>query len=191
MKSSIKVVGPAISNIPWEERPAGCTDVLWRHSRNPVIGRHDIPRSNSIFNSAVVPFEGGFAGVFRRDNSCMRHRLHAGFSKDGLKWDLNPEAIRFKNLDPEIATRGGYDPRVVWIEDRYYVTWCNNYHGATIGMAWTRDFKEYHQMENSFVPFNRNGVLFPRKVNGKYLMLSRPSGQRSYALRRGVSKSEQ
>jgi beta-1,4-mannooligosaccharide/beta-1,4-mannosyl-N-acetylglucosamine phosphorylase len=25
------------------------------------------------------------------------------------------------------------------------------------------------------MPFNRNGVLFPRKVNGKYLLLSRPS----------------
>jgi beta-1,4-mannooligosaccharide/beta-1,4-mannosyl-N-acetylglucosamine phosphorylase len=25
------------------------------------------------------------------------------------------------------------------------------------------------------MPFNRNGVLFPRKVNGKYILLSRPS----------------
>jgi len=30
-------------------------------------------------------------------------------------------------------------------------------------------------MENAFLPFNRNGVLFPRKINGKYAMLSRPS----------------
>ena len=26
-----------------------------------------------------------------------------------------------------------YDPRVTWLEDRYYVTWCNGYHGPTIG----------------------------------------------------------
>ncbi|MDZ4197748.1 MAG: glycoside hydrolase family 130 protein, partial [Kiritimatiellia bacterium] len=44
-----------------------------------------------------------------------------------------------------------------------------------IGMAWTKDFKRFHQMENSFLPFNRNGVMFPRKIRGQYVMLSRPS----------------
>ena len=51
--------------MPWEERPEGCSDVMWRYSKNPVIGRYHIPSSNSIFNSAVVPFGDGFAGVFR------------------------------------------------------------------------------------------------------------------------------
>ena len=30
-------------------------------------------------------------------------------------------------------------------------------------------------MENPFLPFNRNAVLFPRKINGNFVMLSRPS----------------
>ena len=42
--------------MPWEERPADCKEVMWRYSKNPVIGRYQIPSSNSIFNSAVVPF---------------------------------------------------------------------------------------------------------------------------------------
>ena len=29
-------------NMPWEERPEGCTDVMWRYSKNPVIGRYHI-----------------------------------------------------------------------------------------------------------------------------------------------------
>ena len=41
--------------MPWEERPEGCKDVMWRYSQNPVIDRYAIPTSNSIFNSAVVP----------------------------------------------------------------------------------------------------------------------------------------
>ena len=28
---------------------------------------------------------------------------------------------------------------------------------------------------NALLPFNRNGVLFPRRINGKYVMLNRPS----------------
>jgi beta-1,4-mannooligosaccharide/beta-1,4-mannosyl-N-acetylglucosamine phosphorylase len=55
------------------------------------------------------------------------------------------------------------------------VTWCNGYHGPTIGIAWTKDFKTFHQLENAFLPYNRNGVMFPRKINGRYAMLSRPS----------------
>ncbi len=55
------------------------------------------------------------------------------------------------------------------------VTWCNGYHGPTIGIAYTFDFKEFFQCENAFLPFNRNGVLFPQKINGKYAMLSCPS----------------
>ena len=61
------------------------------------------------------------------------------------------------------------------IDDKYYVTWCNGYHGPTIGIAWTDDFETFHQLENAFIPFNRNGVLFPRKIGGKFAMLSRPS----------------
>ena len=57
----------------------------------------------------------------------------------------------------------------------HYVTWCNGYHGPTIGIARTTDFVHFEQLENAFLPYNRNGVLFPRKINGKYLMLSRPS----------------
>ena len=103
-------------------------------------------------------------------------RLHVGFSKDGIKWDINPEMLAFECDDKEIGEWVyGYDPRVCKIDDRYYVTWCNGYHGPTIGVAWTEDFKTFHQLENAFLPYNRNGVMFPRKINGRFAMLSRPS----------------
>lgn len=163
--------------IPWEDRPADlqASEILWRYSGNPIIRRDAIPSSNSIFNSAVVPFNGTFAGVFRCDNRARKQCLHAGFSDDGITWRIDPEEIRFVCPDEEIKYNSGYDPRVCHIEDRYYIQWCNNYHGPTIGLAWTQDFKTYHQLENAFMPFNRNGVLFPRKINGEYVMLSRPS----------------
>lgn len=166
----------SLSNIPWQERPDGCKDVIWRYSENPIIPRDLLPTSNSIFNSAVVPFDGRFAGVFRCDDTNRRMVLHVGFSDNGIDWEINPEPLRFLCDDSEIGKWVyGYDPRVCWIEDRYVVTWCNGYHGPTIGVAWTTDFKEFHQMENAFIPFNRNGVMFPEKINGRYAMLSRPS----------------
>jgi beta-1,4-mannooligosaccharide/beta-1,4-mannosyl-N-acetylglucosamine phosphorylase len=170
------IIGPDLPNVPWEDKPKGRKDVMWRYTRNPVIPRDAIPCSNSIFNSAVVPFEGRFAGVFRIDHKTRAQWLHRGFSKDGIDWSIEEKPIEFVCDDPEIGCfQYGYDPRVCRLEDRYYLTWCNGYHGPTIGMAWTRDFREFHQMENSFLPCNRNGVLMPRKIGGKYAMLSRPS----------------
>ena len=174
--SKLIIEGQALPNMPWEERPQDCKNVMWRCSDNPIIPRDLLPTSNSIFNSAVVPFGNGFAGVFRCDDTNRRMVLHVGFSEDGKKWNINEEPLRFQCDNEEVGQWVyGYDPRVCKIEDKYYVTWCNGYYGPTIGVAWTTDFKTFHQLENAFLPYNRNGLLFPRKVNDKYLMLSRPS----------------
>jgi beta-1,4-mannooligosaccharide/beta-1,4-mannosyl-N-acetylglucosamine phosphorylase len=156
--------------IPWEDRPPGNTATLWRSSLNPIIARDHLPRSNSIFNSAVVPFGTGFAGVFRIDDTSRVMNLHAGLSNDGIDWQIDERPISFVVGDARVGEiqetfEHAYDPRVTWLEDRYYVTWCNGYHGPTIGIAWTHDFVTFHQLDNAYLPFNRNG----------YLMLSRPS----------------
>ena len=174
------IIGPALANIPWQDRPEGCQDVLWRYSQNPVIPRDLIPTSNSIFNSAVVPFEGKFAGVFRCDDKTRTMNVYSGKSDDGLSWKLQHNPIDFIPDNPRVSEimenfEHAYDPRVCWIEDRYYVTWCNGYHGPTIGVGYTYDFETFYQLENAYLPFNRNGVMFPRKINGHFAMLNRPS----------------
>jgi beta-1,4-mannooligosaccharide/beta-1,4-mannosyl-N-acetylglucosamine phosphorylase len=169
-------VTSALPNIPWENRPAGNSEVVWRYSRNPIIPRDLIPSSNSIFNSAVVPFKGKFAGVFRCDDKARNMNVHRGFSQDGINWKLDDAVIKWIYTDPECGfSNYKYDPRVCWIEDRYYIMWCNGFHGPTIGIGYTTDFEEFHFLENALLPYNRNGVPFPRKINDKYIMLSRPS----------------
>lgn len=171
-----KIISKPLTNMPWQNKPEGCTMPVWRYDANPIIKRDAIPSSNSIFNSAVVPFEDGYAGVFRCDSKAVSMDIYAGFSEDGVNWNINHTPIQFTGEDEEITKREyRYDPRVCFIEDRYYITWCNGYHGPTIGLGYTFDFKTFYQLENTFLPYNRNGVLFPRKIGGKYAMLSRPS----------------
>ncbi len=171
-----RIIGPALANLPWEDRPAGSTEPIWRYHGNPIIGRNGNKRSNSVFNSAVVPFGDGFAGVFRCDSRSISMDLFAGRSHDGVHWEIDDEPILFQGADSEIARKEyRYDARITPLEGRYYVTWCNGYHGPTIGTAWTEDFVTFTQLENAFLPFNRNGVLFPRKIGGMYMMMSRPS----------------
>lgn len=171
-----KIIGDTLKNIPWQEKPEGCEDVIWRHEGNPIIGWNPTKSTARIFNSAVMPYKEGFVGVFRADHKDGKARVHLGWSKDGLKWDIDDEHIQWKDeagkpYQPNYA----YDPRLVKIEDTYYIIWCTDFGGASLGLGMTKDFKEFVRLENPFMPFNRNGVLFPEKINGKYLLLSRPS----------------
>jgi len=175
-RAKLTIHGDPVPNIPWQPRPAGNEDLVWRFDRNPVIGRRPLPRVTGIYNSAVVPFRGKFAGVFRTEGMDRLPHLHVGKSPDGIAWTFEPKPISFRCDDPEILRHEyAYDPRVTPIDGEYYVTWCNGYHGPTIGVARTKDFVQFEQLENAFLPYNRNGVLFPKKFGGKFYMLSRPS----------------
>ena len=114
---------------------------LWRSSRNRSSPRDHLPRSNSIFNSAVVPFRDGYAGVFRVDDTPSDDERARG-AQPGRCPPGRSTSSRSRSRLRTIASATSrqdfihaYDPRVTWLEDRYYVTWCNGYHGPTIGVA--------------------------------------------------------
>ena len=165
-----------VKNMPWEDRPAGACGPIWRYSQNPIVKRNPVPGIARIFNSAVVSYEGEFIGVFRAETVSTLPHLRLGRSKDGINWDIEDHMLEFvdedgKSWNPYYA----YDPRVVKVEDTYYIIWCTDFYGASIGLAKTQDFKTFVRLENPFLPFNRNAVLFPQKINGAFKMLSRVS----------------
>ncbi len=171
-----KIIDEPISNLPWEDKPVDCTDIVWRYSANPILTWNPIPKAARIYNSAVLPYKGQFVGVFRGDQRNGRATLFFGSSPDGLDWDIGPDPIHWTDADGNPASVSyGYDPRLVKIENQYYIVWCDDMGGPSIGLGITTDFNTFIRLANPLMPYNRNGVLFPRKVNGKYLLLSRPS----------------
>ena len=174
--SKVKMYTGNLPNIPWQDKPAGFTGPVWRYSENPIIGRNPLPGVARIFNSAVAPYNGEFVGVFRGEQIDGIPHLYLGYSKDGIVWTFDKDKIRFVNEKGEpFMPRYAYDPRLIKIDDTYYIIWCTDFWGAALGLAKTKDFKHFVRLENPFMPFNRNGVLFPRKINNNFVMLSRPS----------------
>ncbi|MGH7600715.1 MAG: glycoside hydrolase family 130 protein [bacterium] len=170
------IIGTRLPNLPWENKPEGLHEVVWRYSKNPIIGWNPIPSGARAFNSAVLAYKGAFVGVFRIDHKNSRPLLHFGSSEDAINWKLDPEDINWVDDNGKPApTSYAYYPRLVKLEDAYYITWCDDFPGPSIGLGMTRDFKTFTRLENVTMPFNRNGVLFPRKIKGLYVMLSRPS----------------
>lgn len=171
----IKIISPPLPDMPWCDKPIGYTLPMWRHPENPIIRRNPIPDVARIFNSAVIPYEDGYVGVFRGEQRDGVPHIYFGTSADALNWSFCEEKIKFIDengtpLQPIYA----YDPRLIKVEDTYYAIWCQDMYGASIGMAKTTDFKTFTRLENPFLPYNRNAVLFPRKINGNFVMLSRP-----------------
>lgn len=171
------IYGPKTDKVPWQDRPEGHKGApIWRYSANPIIDRNPLEGVARIFNSAVMPYEDGFIGVFRGEQTNGIPAIYLGRSKDGVNWDINSEKIPFTDEEGNpFMPQYAYDPRLVKVEDDYYIIWCQDFYGASIGIAKTRDFEKLVRIENPFIPFNRNAVLFPRKINGKYMLLSRPS----------------
>lgn len=172
----MRIIGKPLKSIPWQEKPISCDSLVWRHDANPIINWNPTRKTARIYNSAVIPYKDKFAGVFRADHKDGKARIHVGFSEDGIKWEINEEEIHWKDeRGRQYQPYYAYDPRLVAIDGTYYIVWCTDFGGPSLGLGMTKDFKEFVRLENIFIPFNRNGVLFPRKINGKYMLLSRPS----------------
>ena len=123
--SNVKMIGQDVPNIPWQDRPEGSSSLpVWRYRENPIIGRNPLPGVARIFNSAVMPYEDAFIGVFRGEQTNGIPYIYLGRSKDAIHWEFDANKIPFQDEDgndfmPEYA----YDPRLVKVEDTYYIIW--------------------------------------------------------------------
>ena len=93
--------------------------------------------------------------------------------------------------DPEVTKlQYRYDPRVCWIEDRYYVTWCNGYHGPTIGVAYTHDFETFHQTGERLPAVQPQRRAVPAQDRRQVRHAQPPQRQRPHTLWRHLLQRE-
>ncbi|MDR0426273.1 MAG: glycosylase, partial [Clostridiales bacterium] len=144
--------------MPFEKRPVGDDNPVWRYSANPIIPVNPQPDISRVYNSAVVAFGGAFIGVFRVEKRDMTPRLYLGRSPDGIAWKIEDRPILFTDENGKPRTSNcayDYDPRVTRIEGVYYITWCTDAFGPVIALARTEDFKTFVKLENATLPCNR------------------------------------
>lgn len=155
------------------------SSIIHRHPRNPILTSADIPYpSKLVYNAGVTKYRGRYVMVFRNDhgfdertNKAPHFQLGVAYSDDGVEWRVEPEPI----LEPDdLEIMGNYDARVTVLEDRCYITYTQHTrHGYRATIAVTDDFESFEILHRT-VPDNRNVVLFPEKINGKYVRLERP-----------------
>ena len=153
--------------------------VVKRYSQNPILSSADAPyNSDQIYNAGVTKFNGKYVMIFRNDwgDTLFQENdwgVHLGFafSDDGLNWKISHK-VCLDIHDDEI--KRVYDPRLTVIDGLCYVCFAvDTLHGIRGGIAVTEDFNHFKILSLS-APDNRNMVLFPEKINGKFARFERP-----------------
>jgi predicted GH43/DUF377 family glycosyl hydrolase len=101
--------------------------------------------------------------------------LRLAWSTDGRRFEIDtkPAIVGSGPLE----TFGVEDCRVLWMNERYWLTYTAvSQAGVAVGMASTTDWQSYQRHGVIFPPHNKDCCLFPRKINGRYFALHRPSG---------------
>jgi len=156
-------------------------DLLHRFEGNPIVGLEDIPfRCNTVFNGSSVKKDGIYYLLLRIEGQGGASVFALATSRDGLRFKVEPEPIMTPAKDgifKKYEARGIEDPRITKIDDTYYVMYtAYSKYGARIALAKTENFYAYERIALVSEPDNKDGILFPEKINGEYVRFDRPIG---------------
>ncbi len=156
-------------------------DLLHRWKRNPIITLYDIPyRCNTVFNGSPVKVDGDYLLLLRVEGQQGYSFFSLARGRDGFHFymDKKPWVLPAKDGPFRIWEENGIeDPRVTFIDDHYYIMYTAvGCYGHRIALARTDDFVSFERVALVSGPGNKDGVLFPEKINGLYARLDRPIG---------------
>ena len=169
------------------------TPIFWRYDLDPKTNPHLMERMgiNATFNAGAIEHEGKILVLARVEGADRKSFLAVTESANGIDnfrfWDypiLMPETSA-----PDVNV---YDIRVVRHEDGWIYglfcterkdpkapSWDTSSAVAQCGLARTKDLKKWERLPDlkTKSPQQRNVVLHPEFVNGKYALYTRPQDE--------------
>ncbi len=102
--------------------------------------------------------------------------LRVARSTDGVSFTIDEIAAIAPHTDME--EYGVEDPRATFIDGEWHITYVSvSRWGITTSLATTTDFRSFQRQGVIFLPDHKDVVIFPEKVRGRYVALTRPMPQ--------------
>ena len=99
--------------------------------------------------------------------------LRIARSRDGIHFVIDEKPFLFPARMDE--SYGIEDARITHLEGKYWITYTAvSEHGPGVGLAVTTDFRDVERVGMILPPPNKDVALFPKQINGKYVLLHRP-----------------
>jgi len=167
-------------------RPAS-KPLFERHQHNPIITAADLPyASNAVFNPGAALLDDETVLLVRVEDLRGISHLQVARSKNGVDaWRFDPEPLL--SPDPERHPEefwGCEDPRLTWLAERdewviAYTAYSRR--GPLVSLATTKDFRTVRRLGPAMPPEDKDAALFPRRIDGRWAMIHRPTPLRGGA----------
>ena len=159
--------------------------ILERHYKNPILqpNKETWWESGAVFNPAIL-YDGNKVHMLYRAVGEYKHyisRFGYACSTDGYNFERKNE-IAFRPIET-YEKYGIEDPRLVAIDSQVYISYvvlsdyvAKGTVSSSTALATTNDFHKHIRLGiiSSKGSDNKDVVLFPEKINQKYLVLHRP-----------------
>lgn len=148
---------------------------LVRHPQSPLLYPEPLHRweAVNVFNCAVIPHNGLFHMFYRAQGVDFTSSIGYAVSHDGLDWNRLSKPLIAPHQGRD-DYRGVEDPRVTQIGDEFYMTYtaygANSYFPMIARSANLLQWEDVAPLERTE---NKDHVLFPEKINGRYAVLHR------------------
>jgi predicted GH43/DUF377 family glycosyl hydrolase len=148
---------------------------LTRHIQNPLFYPNPLHpwEAINVFNPAVLQCNGLFHMLYRAQGHDYVSRIGYAVSSDGLTWNRleNPVIVPHAGRDDY---RGVEDPRIIALDGQFYMTYTAYGTSSYFPMiARSQNLITWDDIGPLERAENKDHVLFPEKINGRYAILHR------------------
>lgn len=153
--------------------------IFTKYEGNPVMSPEKMPTDVLYtFNPGAIYHNGEYILMMDVTTLDDIHRIWIARSKDGVNFTADPEPVNWPAPDPDHPETCTYDPRITKIGDEYVILYASDLsqNNVRVGVLKTKDFVNFERMPTASELGNRNGALFPEKVDGLYMRFDRPFG---------------
>lgn len=156
--------------------------IVKRYEANPILTKHDIPYDvYTVHNAGMAKYDGKYYMLFRAHKDNGRSILGLAVSDDGYNFKAEEKPFMVpatEGIFAEYEACGVEDPRICCIDGEYFITYsAYSKNGVRIGLAKTKDFKSVERISLITQADYRNTVIFPEKIDGRYVRLDRPHSE--------------
>ena len=157
--------------------------VVKRFKNNPILTKDQVPyKVETVHNAGVVKHDGKYVMLFRSHKQNGRSIIGIAQSEDGFSFSVGKEPFLLPSTETPFAEYeefGVEDPRICAMEEEGYLITYSAYsrHGVRIALARTNDFTSVERVALISQPDMRNVVIFPEKINERYVRLDRPHSE--------------
>ncbi|MEF9425711.1 MAG: glycosidase [Candidatus Mariimomonas ferrooxydans] len=157
---------------------------LKRYQGNPILKPkvENEWESRLVFNPAAIYHNGLFHLFYRAMGEDNVSRIGYAVSSDGFNFYRLDKPVFVP--ESRLETRGCEDPRIVMLQDKFYMTYtAYSEEGVRVALASTSNFINWERFGVILPDIDdKDAVLFPEKLMGKYVLFHRPMDQKPLSI---------